>query len=329
MLSKKAEGTRLIAVTGATGLIGRRLVPSLQNAALHVRALVRATGASGSPSGVVGDLRDKYALGQLVEGADAVVHLAGVAHTRLRSVAEEEQAQAVNVEGTRSLINAATEAGVRHFVFASSAHVYRGQEGLDLREDAPTEGDTAYGRMKLEAEETVLAARSSNIRISILRPCLTYGPGVRFNLQSLLRAVRRGYYVHVRDVDVIRSLASVDTVSAAIFHLLDARTTHSVFNIADRSPVHVDDWVNHLADLMQVRHPYGLSRSAMSILAGFGSAFQRVGLHAPLSRDSLHKLTSSFSLNTDRLASTGFSWPETRETVLREMISAEFGSGSR
>ncbi len=299
---------------------------ALASSRFPARALVRSGADVEHAGSVVGSMLEPSALQRLVYGADAVVHMAGVAHTSLRNAGEEQQAREVNVEGTRRLVESAKSAGVRRFVLLSSAHVYRGQTGLDLTEDAPTEGDTAYGAMKLEAESIALAAASEAMRVTVLRPCLTYGPGVRFNLKSLLRAIQKRYYVHVRGKEVVRSMASVDTVAAAILHLLDAETAHTTFNVADRSPVVLEKWVNHLADLMHVKHPHVVLYTALQLAATTGSLLSKTGFPAPITRDSLQKLTSSFSISTDRLASTGFAWPETRETVLREMISAEFRS---
>ena len=317
---------RLIAVTGATGLIGRRLMPTLRNNGFGTRALVRFNRVPPNDDVVQGDLEDDDALHRLLKGAHAVVHLAGVAHTQLRNKDDEDRARAVNVEGTRRLARIVAAAGVRHFILMSSAHVYRGQAGLNVSENFPTEGDTPYGRLKLEAEQIVADVASHDLRVSILRPCLTYGPGVRFNLQALMRAIRKHYYVHVRGADVVRSMASVDTVASAVAHLLKTPSEYEVLNVADRVPVHLEPWVNHLAELMHVKHPHTVPAVAMRAGAGMGSLLRRAGIPAPITRDSMQKLTSSFSINTDRLAGTGFHWPETRETVLREMISAEIAS---
>ena len=99
---------------------------------------------------------------------------------------------------------------------------------------SPTAGDTVYGALKLEAEQLAAEAEAQGLAVTILRPCLTYGPGVRFNMQNLMRAVRRGLYVHVRSADTVRSLASVDTVTAAIVHLLGSPEGAGTFNVARR-----------------------------------------------------------------------------------------------
>ncbi len=156
----------------------------------------------------------------------------------------------------------------------------------------------------------------------IVRPCLVYGPGVRFNLASLLRAVRRGRYIHVGSTSPVRSLASVDTVAAAIVHLLNRGSAGGTYDLADRTPVHLHEWVNGLADRMGVAHPRTLPLSILRPLAATLTPVARLGLSVPLTLDTLRKLTTSFSLNVDALARTGFVWPDTMDRVLDQMVQA-------
>lgn len=308
-------------MTGSTGLIGRSLLPLLQQSAGGLRLLVRGASAAGQNGTVVpGDLRQPDALRALVEGADALVHLAGAAHTTLRTPLDRTAAFAVNVTGTRDLLLAAQRAGVKRVILLSSAHVYAGRRGIALREDAPTEADDGYAGMKLEAEAAAHALAETGCSVVILRPCLTYGAGVRFNLQQLMRAVRAGYYVHPGGRDATRSFASVETVAAAIVHLLQPDAPPGTFNVADREAVSLRAWVDHLAALLQVRAPHTVPFPVLRAVAGAGTLAARAGLPAPLTGVSLQKLTENFSLSTDALAATGFQWPANQEAVLQAMV---------
>ena len=114
------SGNRCVAVTGATGFIGRVLCGKLLDMGHEVVAMVR-TPCSGPWTSSV-----RIALGQdsvdpaLLEGVDTVFHLAGKAHVRARSVAEIQEYEDVHVRGTRSLLLAARAAGVRAFVLLGS-----------------------------------------------------------------------------------------------------------------------------------------------------------------------------------------------------------------
>ncbi len=325
-----------IAVTGATGVIGRRLVPALLAAGAAVRVLTRQPGPppAASIQSVPGDLRDPSSLATLVAGADAVVHLAGLAHTALRTPPQEAAAAAINVGGTRSLLQAAVAAGTRHVVFLSSAHVYAGQQGTNLRENSRKEAGHGYAAMKLQAEALLHNEATSALTVDILRPCLVYGPGVRFNLQQLLRAVQAGRYVHPGGADVLRSLVSVDTVTAAVLHFLRCRTNsdntspagHSspavrICNVADRDAVSLRAWVDTLARSLQVRPPRTVPVSVLRTAATLGSIVCSAGIPFPLTTASLRKLTVPFTLNLDSLADTGFVWPNTTEQVAAQMVA--------
>lgn len=330
-LQGESPGLRAtVAVTGASGVIGRRLVPALSAAGATVRVLTHREmpSTSTSVSVIPGDILDKGSLESLLQGADAIIHLAGRAHTSLRTPQEEAEAASINVGGARTLLQAAAAAGTPHFVFFSSAHVYAGQQGLDLQEDALKEAGTGYAAMKLQAESFLHEHAPGQMAVTILRPCLTYGPGVRFNLRQLLRAVQTGRYVHPGGADAMRSLASVDTISAAVVHLLSRGPVSETYNLADRSSVSLREWVDALAAELRVRPPRSVPVQALRLLAAAGSVAHRAGVPAPLTTDALRKLTVPFTLNLDRLAATGFVWPSTTGAVVAEMV-AQFQAENR
>ncbi len=323
---KEGQQERIVAVTGASGLIGKRVVALLQQQNISVRVLQhRKETADVGCEATPGDVLSVGSLQQWMRGATHVLHLAGVAHTDLRSAAALNQAREVNVRGTQNVLDCALTIGVERVVLASSAHVYAGQQGVDLREYSAVAGDSDYSAMKLATESAADAAAMRGLSCVILRPCLTYGAGVRFNLESLMHAVRRGYYFHVGGVDPWRSFASVDTVAAAAVHLLfwpgtEQTCTAERFNVADRSPVQLRQWVDDLADRMGVPRPRTLPMALANVIAGAGTAARRVGLPAPLTRESLRKLTASFTLDVSKLAATGFAWQETNDEVLEAMV---------
>lgn len=312
-----------LAVTGGSGLIGSRLLRALRERGMTARVLTRKPFADTADAQYVrGDLNDPKALAELVDGATHVVHLAGVAHTTLPTEEDRRRARDTNVGGTERLLDAAVQAGVHRTVVASSAHVYAGQTGVGLKESSPTEGDSVYGEMKLAVEAAAARARASGLQTVVIRPCITYGPGVRFNLASLMRAVRKGYYFHTGDVDPLRSFLSVDAAAAAILHLLSADAPEGTYNVADREPVRLSEWVNGLAERMGVRRPKRLPMPLLRAGAAAGSLAKSLKLPSPLTQEALRKLTASFSLDVGALAATGFVWPSTTGDVLDEMVRA-------
>jgi nucleoside-diphosphate-sugar epimerase len=265
-------------------------------------------------------------LKNFVQGCRSVIHLAGIAHTDLRSKTDSERAYAVNVNGTKNLLKACSEGSVKKIIILSSAHVYKGQRGLDLTEDCQTSPDSVYSKMKLEIESLSAKSIQHGINAVIVRPCLTYGPNVSYNLSRLMRGISRGYYFHIDGFNPLRSMLSVENAANALVHLVEAGESGCVYNLADRDPVGLVDFVNDIADRLRVSRP----RSIPLWLARAGlfpfDVLQNLGVRSGISSGALEKLTQPFSLNISRLASTGFQWSDSRGTILQEMSDTYLGN---
>lgn len=152
-----------IAVTGATGFVGRNLLRDLTRASIPVRALarMRPNRQLSSNTGVEwisGDLSSEAALSELVRGTDCVIHLAGV--TKAREASEFHE---VNALCTAALVKAARAAGALHFVHVSSLTAQR----PDV---------SAYARSKADSE-TLAAENAGAMALTIVRAPAVLGPG--------------------------------------------------------------------------------------------------------------------------------------------------------
>src|SRR5919112_5260487 len=148
----------LIALTGATGFIGRHLLHELPRRGYRIRVLLRrpAEVPPGASSAVIGDIASPRNMAAALRDVDAVVHSAGLAHAM--SGHPEADYRTINTEATVGLARAAEKAGVRRFVFLSSIRAQCGPtaEGI-LTEEAEPQPTDAYGRSKLEAEKGLAA----------------------------------------------------------------------------------------------------------------------------------------------------------------------------
>ena len=171
MSRKPARNFRTLAVTGGTGFVGSHLMRVARGEGHELRALTRGwRPPEDGIDWVDGALDRTDSLAKLCEGADAIVHVAGLINASSRAGFE-----AVNVGGTANMIDAARKAGVRRFVQISS---------LAARE--PELSD--YGRSKAKAERLVAA---SGLDWTIIRPPAVYGPGDRETFE-LFKMARRG-----------------------------------------------------------------------------------------------------------------------------------------
>jgi UDP-N-acetyl-alpha-D-quinovosamine dehydrogenase len=322
----------VVAITGGTGFIGRHVVPVLLEHGHSVRALIHNANDAKIPGGacaIPGEITDPAAVEKLLRGAEIAIHFAGVAHTTLTTEDDRNSARSVNVGGARNVLEAAQRLGVRRVVVASSAHVYNGQRGVGVREDAPKAPENLYAETKIEVEKLAREFAKGGLEVVIGRPCLTYGPNVRFNLLKLMQAIDRGIYFHVGSRKVERSFASVYSAAAAFALLAERGIPGETYNIADRSPMLLEDFTNDLADRMKRPHPKRILYSVLWSGAAVFSVAGRLGINGPLTLDSLRKLTESFSLNTDKLASAGFAWPDNGERAREDMVKAYLAGKSK
>ena len=228
-----------VLVTGATGFVGRALVGEALARRLPVRGAVRTAGSRcGAESVIVGEAHAAADWSGALQGCESVVHLANLAHAS----AGAEQIQRINVDGTLRLAEQAHECGLRRLVFVSSIKALAEASGdRPLREDdAPAPCD-AYGRAKLAAERALRRfSLASGLEVSILRPPLAYGAGVRANFLALLRAIARGLPLPVASIDNRRSLIYLgnlcDAILACVLAPQAAGRTYHVSDGAALSP---------------------------------------------------------------------------------------------
>jgi len=217
-------------VTGATGFVGGHLVDGLLGRGDRVTALARSAEKASALRArgariVVGTLDDEAALREAVKRQDVVFHVAGVVAAR-----SEEEFLRANRDGTRNVVAAVEAAGGGKFVLVSSlAAAGPSAPGHPLDGTEPARPVTAYGRSKLAGEQVV---RSSNLRWSIVRPPVVYGPRDR-EVLKVFRAVRLGIapvfgdgtqeLSAVHAADLARALLAVADASA------EGRTYHACY----------------------------------------------------------------------------------------------------
>jgi len=262
-----AQGRRVL-VTGAGGFVGRALCPALRRASWSV------VPAGRDETGDIGPETDWR---PLLEGVDAVVHLAARVHV-IRDEARNPSAafDRANHQATARLAGQAAEAGIRRFLYLSSVKVHGDHSDRPLSAaDAPAPTDP-YGRSKLAAEQA-LARHSGRMATVVLRPPLVYGPGVKGNFLSLLRAVDRGLPLPLAAIDNRRSLIQVENLADAIRAALDAPP--GVYLPSDRDDVSTAMLVRRVAAALG--RPARLFPAPPAILRGLAAA---VGKSAAVER---------------------------------------------
>ncbi|MFC3456540.1 NAD-dependent epimerase/dehydratase family protein [Amycolatopsis speibonae] len=217
-----------ILVTGATGLVGTRLLPRLVEAGHDVRALVRSERPLPSGvEGVVGDILDPDSLPAAVKGISAVVHMAAVLRTP-----NPEQIEQVNLDGTRNLIEAVNaNAPEARFMMASTSLVYSHDLPNPAREDDRTEAPMAYPASKVKAEKLL---RESGLNWSVLRLAFVYGDGDN-HLQSAPGLLAGWDWHPSQSLSLVHHRDIATAVNLALTGAMDGQTV----NITDEAPTTV------------------------------------------------------------------------------------------
>jgi nucleoside-diphosphate-sugar epimerase len=215
-----------ILVTGATGLVGARLLPRLIEDGHECRALVRRPGSmTADVTETVAELSDTGSLAAAVSGIQAIVNLAAAFRTT-----DTDLIWKTNHEGTINLISAVQQhAPTARLIMASTAHIYDADGARPGREDDPVEPKLAYPASKLAAEN---ALRTSGLTWSIQRYGFVYGDGDG-HLESLaahvanagMHPAQRMSLVHHRDIATATRIALTGAWDGRIVNITDDAPT--------------------------------------------------------------------------------------------------------
>jgi nucleoside-diphosphate-sugar epimerase len=295
-------------ITGGSGFVGQNLIQVLRAEGHEVMALARSQASArivawlgGFP--VWGDLLDSAAVERRMDGCEVVFHCAG----RMAFWGGQEELFRVNVEGTRTLLDAAKKVGVNAFVYVSAAAVVA--DGRPLRkveesDQAPKIPFGAYARTKAEAEKMVLQAGTPSLRTVAVRPPLIWGRGDRTFLPGIVRAVKEKKFIWVDGGEYPYSTCHVRNVCEGALLAAKRGTGGRAYFLTDGPP---GSFRQFITDLLL---PQDLSVNTVSIprwAAWWGAAItekwwrlRRLSGTPPITRDLLALIGGPMELNDAR-----------------------------
>lgn len=283
---------RTFVVTGGGGFVGLALCRALRARGDSVVSIARGQYAALDEIGVrqvQADISTATDLSSIIEGAEAVFHTAA----KVEMWGRFWDFFAVNVQGTRVLLDSCRRAGIRKFIFTSSPSVVAGSgdlRGVDERQPYPAYHEAFYPHTKALAEREVLAASGPELHTISLRPHLIFGPGDRNFVPTILSRARAGRLLRVGNGKNLTDLCYIDDCVAA--HLqaeaaLDANPScrGKAYFITQGEPVLMWEWIDtvlELHGLPRVRRalPASVARFLASLLESY--ARFRGGSEVPL-----------------------------------------------
>ena len=252
-----------IFVIGATGLLGRTLVPLLQKQGHTVRTLARSKEKVHAlqQSGIEAQQGDLLAqdiephLLKILEGCDAAVHIATAIPRSMSAPGAWDMNTRLRVEGTQRLLQASLAVGVKKYIQQSITMAYPDGGDEWIYENTPLDASperASINRPVIEMEDMVRDVAREQLSWCILRGGTFVGPGT--GQETVLARIRTGKSTLPCDGTTFLSLVHVADMADAVNKAIEHAPAGTIYNIVDE-PIRSRDYLKRLAEIAGVAQP--------------------------------------------------------------------------
>lgn len=283
-----------IAMTGATGFVGKNLIRYLQQNSTHeILEIGRSVASDKNDFITFEDFRKNSA------PYDAFVHMAGKAHD-IKKAADEDEYFTVNYQLTREMFDNFRNSSATTFVYLSSVKAVADLPEGTVTEEMPPNPLTLYGQSKLKAENHLISAElAAEKKLYILRPCMIHGPENKGNLNLLAAFVKRNIPYPLGAFQNSRSFLSVENLCFVIHTLLRDKVPSGVYNVADNDPVSTSELVRLIGEIMgKPARIWSINKQLILFIAKLGDL-----LNLQVNSETLQKLTTDYVVSNAKLMS--------------------------
>lgn len=306
-------------LTGGGGFIGSATTRFIADSFPEVSVVV---GGRTGNAGCVLDLSASHLV--LPSGIDTVLHLAGEKR-------DEEKMWAINAEGTKKLVHAAAEAGVRRFVYLSSVGVYGAAKNSGvIDETCLHHPSNVYEKSKNQGECFVRElCPSLGLEYVILQPSnvIGYVQGRAYPLLGLMSALKAGRFLYFGKQDVAVNYVHVEDVAAAITSaaMFGVNSTTYIIN----TPAKLKELIFWISDELRLDKnirciPVWIGRFA----AGVGSAIEKItGRAMPFNQERFKELTNNTQYDAEAILELMPKYPFGIETAVRFLVRTYCSEG--
>ncbi len=298
-----------ITITGGTGFIGSRLALKSQEMEHHVTVLAQVNTPAEEDNLselkanniqiLIGAVTDREKTREAIASADIVFHLAAAQH---EANVPDQHFRDVNVEGTRQLLDASIDSGVKRFVYGSTIGVYGSALNGQIDEQSPQRPDNIYGITKAEAEELV-QEYANKIPVTIIRISETYGPGDR-RLLKLYKAIEKRVFFMIGNGLNKHQLIYVDDLIDGLYVAASSdNAIGEIFVMAGREVLTTNEMVQAISSslvtpIRKFRAPLWFFMLAAIILE---TLLKPLGIQPPLHRRRMDFFRKSFYFSRDKV----------------------------
>jgi len=254
----------------------------------------------------------------LKDQIDVVIHAAGKAHSIPKTKTEEEAFYQVNHQGTLHLLQGLEKLDQppKQFIFISTVAVYGREEGENIDENHPLNGNSPYAKSKILAEAAIQDwCQNHSVNLVILRLPLIIGPNPPGNLGKIITAIQSGRYFKIKKNPARKSLVLAKDIAKLIPEL---RGKSGVFNLTDGHHPYFNEIEDAIAEGLSKTIQMEVPLGAVRWLARGGDIAQQLSIPFPLTSSRLLKMTQTLTFS-DKKARKELNWiPNAAISCLQE-----------
>ena len=295
-------------ITGGTGFIGSRLAIASREKGHQVELLGQTNTQAEQENhqlletfGIkttLGSVLERDKLDELARGCDVVFHLAAAQH---EANVPDEHFYNVNVEGTRNMLEASAQGGVKRFVHGSTIGVYGSAMEGEIDETTTLRPNNIYGVTKREGEQLALSY-NEKLPVSVVRISETYGPGDR-RLLKLFKAIQKNVFFVIGKGDNKHQLIYVDDLIDGMYlAATDPKAVGEVFVLAGKEVLTTRQMVDTVAECLGTHIPriHAPMLPFLTAAVLLEKTLGPLGIQPPLHRRRLDFFRKSFFFSQEK-----------------------------
>jgi nucleoside-diphosphate-sugar epimerase len=274
-------------ITGGSGFLGQSIIPALSNS-----FEVTTIGIEEENDFTI-DLSKETPL--LNRHFNVVIHAAGKAHLVPKNQKEVNEFFLINTNGTKNLCKELEKNPPDAFIFISTVAVYGIENGTNIDENYPLNGNTPYALSKIEAEKFLIQwCRQHNVKLSILRPSLIAGKKPPGNLGAMIQGIKTGKYFRIGAGEARKSVLMADDIARLVPKLI---YKGGIYNICDNHHPSFAELELIISKQLRQKIPKSIPFWAAKIITKFGDL---LGPNAPINSTKLKKITQSLTFANEK-----------------------------